>query len=90
VFLEKLKEWLTRHKSGDLTYEAVDLDDMTVRVYEGAAILIGRQLQSGAYRGNRINASFRTTLVFVQQEGRWQLAGSHLSPIGQPPAFARS
>jgi ketosteroid isomerase-like protein len=89
-FLLTKPEWLARHQSGDLTYEALDLDDMTVRVYEGAAILIGHQLQSGAYRGNRVDASFRTTLVFVRQEGRWRLAGSHLSPIGQPPAFARN
>jgi ketosteroid isomerase-like protein len=89
-FLLTKPEWLGRHQSGDLTYEAVELDEMTVRVYDSAAILIGRQLQRGAYRGNRVDGQFRTTLVFVQQEGRWRLAGLHLSPIGQPPAFARN
>jgi ketosteroid isomerase-like protein len=89
-FLLTKPEWLARHQSGDLTYEAVDLDEMTVRVYDRAAILVGRQLQRGAYRGNRVDGQFRTTLVFVQQEGRWRLAGLHLSPIGQPPPFARN
>jgi ketosteroid isomerase-like protein len=89
-FLLAKQEWLTRHQSGDFTYEAVDLDEVTVRVYDRAAILIGRQMQRGAYRGNRVDGQFRTTLVFVQQEGRWRLAGLHLSAIGQPPPFARN
>jgi hypothetical protein len=36
------------------------------------------------------NAQFRITLVFVQQQGQWQLANLHLYAIGQHPNFARS
>jgi ketosteroid isomerase-like protein len=87
-FMLTKQEWLDRHQSGDLIYDAVDLDQVTVRVYDGAAILIGRQVQKAAHRGNRVDAELRTTLVFVQQQGQWRLAGLHFSPIGQPP-FAR-
>ena len=89
-FMLTKQEWLARHQSGDLTYEGVDLDEVTVRLYPGAAILIGRQVQKAAYRGNRIDAELRTTLVFVHPQGHWQLASLHFSPIGQPPPFARS
>ena len=89
-FLLSKQEWLARHQSGDLTYDAVDLDEVTVRVYDQAAILIGRQVQKAAYRGNRVDAELRTTLVFVHQHGQWQLAGLHFSPLGQPPPFAQS
>jgi ketosteroid isomerase-like protein len=89
-FMLTKQEWLARHQSGDLTYESLTLDEVKVRVYNDAAILTCRQVQNGAYRGNPIQAQFRTTLVFVHQHGQWQLAGLQLSTIGQPPPFARS
>ncbi len=60
------------------------------RVYNEAAILIGRLTQKATYRDNPINAQLRTTLVFIHQHGQWQLAGLHFCNIGQPPPFARS
>ena len=89
-FMLTRQEWIARHQSGDLKYESFTLDEVKVRVYNDAAILTGRQVQDGAYRGNSIKAQFRTTLVFVKQQGQWQLASLHLSPIGQAPNFARS
>lgn len=89
-FLLTRQQWLARHQSGDLTYQAVDLDEVTVRVYDGAAILIGRQVQRAAYRGNPADAELRTTLMFVDQHGQWRLASLHFSPIGQPPPFTQS
>ena len=88
-FLLTRQEWLSRHQSGDLKYESFSLDEVMVRVYNDAAILIGRQAQNAAYRGNSIPGQFRITLVFVQQ-GQWRLANLQLSPIGQPPNFTRA
>jgi ketosteroid isomerase-like protein len=89
-FMLTKQEWLARHQSGDLKYESFNLDEVKVRVYNDAAVLTGRQVQNGAYRGNSIQAQFRTTLVFVKQQGQWRLASLHLSTIGQPPPFTRS
>ncbi len=89
-FMLTKQEWLARHQSGDLKYEAFNMDEIKVRVYNDAVVLTGRQVQKGAYRGNSIQAQFRTTLVFVQQQGQWKLASLHLSTIGQPPPFTRS
>ena len=89
-FMLTKQEWLARHQSGDLKYETFNMDEIRVRVYNDAAVLTGRQVQKGAYRGNSIQAQFRTTLVFVQQQGQWKLASLHLSTIGQPPPFTRS
>jgi len=83
-------EWLARHQSGDLKYESLTLDEVTVRVYNEAAVLVERQVQNATYRGNRVDAELRTTLVFVRQEGEWQLASLHFSAIGQAPTFTRS
>jgi hypothetical protein len=89
-FMLTKQEWLARHQSGDLTYQSLDLDEVMVRIYNEAAVLIGRQTQAATYRGNSITARLRTTLVLVQQQGHWQLASLHFSPIGQPPSFAQS
>ncbi len=84
-FMLTKQEWLARHQAGDLKYESFSLDEVKVRVYNNdAAILTGRQVQNGAYRGNTIQAQFRITLVFVRQQGQWQLASLQLSSIGQP------
>ena len=89
-FLLTKQEWLARHQSDDMKYDVHTLDEVRVRTYTGAAIVIGRLTQKATYRGNPINAQFRTTLVFVQQQGQWRLASLQLSTIGQPPPFARS
>ncbi len=86
-FMLSKNEWIERHKSGDLKYESLYLKETSVRVYNDAAILIGRQEQKGAYKGNSINAQFRLSLVFVKQSGKWQIAGLQLSAIGQPPVM---
>src|SRR5712691_6239003 len=84
-FMLTKQEWIVRHQAGDLKYESFNLDEVKVRVYNNdAAILTGRQVQNGAYRGNTIQAQFRITLVFVRQQGQWQLASLQLSSIGQP------
>jgi len=89
-FLLTRQEWLARHQTGYLKYDVHTLDEARVRVYNEAAILIGRLTQEAAYRGNPINAQLRRTLVFIHQHEQWHLAGLHFCNIGQPPPFARS
>jgi ketosteroid isomerase-like protein len=89
-FLLTKPGWLRRHQSGDLRYDALALDEVAVRVYDGAAVVIGRQRQDASFRGHRVEeAQLRTTAVLVHQGAGWQLVALHMSPVGQPPAFAR-
>lgn len=89
-FLLSKQEWLARHQAGDMKYSVHTFDDARARVCDGAAIVIGRLTQEATYRGNPVNAQLRTTLIFIQQEGQWRLAGLQFSNIGQPPPVARS
>jgi ketosteroid isomerase-like protein len=89
-FMLTKQEWLARHQSGDLKYQSLDLDEVTVRIYNEAAVLIGRQTQAATYRGSAITAQLRTTLVLVQNQEQWWLASLHFSSIGQPPSFTQS
>ena len=89
-FLLSRQEWLARHQSGDMKYDVHTLDEVRVRAYNEVAIVIGRLTQEATYRGNPMNAQLRTTLVFIRQDGQWQLASLHFCNIGQPPPFARA
>lgn len=88
-FLLSKQEWLARQRSGDMKYTVHTLDEVKVRGYDEAAILVGRLTQEATYRGNPMNTHMRTTLIFVRQDGHWHLAGLHFCNIGQPPPFAQ-
>lgn len=75
------EQWLARHRSGDLRYQRLDWDDVSARHYGDAAILVGHVSQQVDYRGTPMQGHLRTTLVFVQQAGRWRLASLQFSPM---------
>ena len=80
-FLLSRQEWLARHQSGDMKYDVRTLDEVRVRAYTEAAIVIGRLTQEATYRGNPMNVQMRTTLAFIHQHGQWQLASLHCCHI---------
>ncbi len=89
-FMLSKEQWLSRHDSGNLTYEAFEWDEVTVRVHGHTAAMIGRETASAVYEDgevrHEIQDQFRATLVLVEEQGRWLLLGLHLSPIAGPPA----
>src|SRR5829696_5292093 len=89
-FMLSREQWLSRHDSGSLTYGAFEWDEVEVRVHGDAAVMICRQSARAVYRNgdvrHEIEDQSRTTLVFVEEQGRWLLLGLHLSPIAGPPA----
>jgi Domain of unknown function (DUF4440) len=84
-FMLTKQEWIAWRETGDLKHDALALDEVKVRVYNDAAIVICRLVQDATYRGTSILAQLRTTLVFVRHKGQWQLAGLHECNLGQPP-----
>jgi ketosteroid isomerase-like protein len=89
-FMLSKEQWLSRHDSGSLTYEDFGWDEVSVRVHGNAAVMVGRETAEAVYADgevrHEIQDQFRTTLVFVKEQGRWLLLGLHLSPIAGPPA----
>jgi uncharacterized protein (TIGR02246 family) len=88
-FMLTKEQWLSRHETGSLRYEAFGLDEVQVRLYGDTAITVCRQSARAVYEGENgrfeLDDPFRATLVFVRQEGRWKLASLQLSPIlGRP------
>ena len=89
-FVLSKEQWLSRHDSGSLTYEAFGWDEVSVRVHGSAAVMVGRETARAVYEDgevrHEIQDQFRATLVCVQERGSWLLVGLHLSPIAGPPA----
>ena len=82
-FLLTKDEWLERHESRKLRYDSFRLDEVRVRLYGQGAVMIARQMTKGKYEDNDLPGSLRATLFFAQQEGRWLLAGIHMSFIAR-------
>jgi ketosteroid isomerase-like protein len=85
-FVLTKEQWLGRF-AGGLSYDSFAIEEVDVRLYEGAAVVTGRQKQAGSFQGNDVGGEFRATLVLVEGEGRWLLAGWHASPIAGVPSF---
>jgi uncharacterized protein (TIGR02246 family) len=88
-FMLTKDQWLSRHEAGSLRYKAFGLDEVQVRLFGDAAITVCRQSARGVYEDENgrfeLDDQFRATLVFVRQDGRWQLANLQLSPILSRP-----
>ena len=70
-------------------YETFGLDEVSIRPYGDAAVVVCRQSAEGMYEDENgrydIHEQFRATLIFVKQQENWLLAGLQLSPIlGRP------
>lgn len=89
-FLLTKQQWLARHRSGEMRNSVYTLDETQARVYDTTVIVIGRLTQEATYQGNPTNAQLRAMLISVRQDGQWRLASLQVTPIGQPPSFARS
>jgi ketosteroid isomerase-like protein len=85
-FMLNKQQWVGRY-AGGLSYESLALEEVDVRIYGDAAVTTCRQLQAGEFQGNDIGGEFRATVVLVEREGRWLMAGWHASPIAEAPSF---
>jgi ketosteroid isomerase-like protein len=81
-------QWANRYRGGVLELTELSYTDVDVRLHGDTAISIGVHAQKGTHQGNPVDGSFRATHVAVREDGRWRLAGMHLSAIGGPPPFA--
>ena len=73
-------EWLDRHRSGDLVYQALAWEPGPTRTYGDVAVTIGTQTAQSTYRGSPVPfGRLRVTQIAVCLGARWVLAGLHMS-----------
>jgi uncharacterized protein (TIGR02246 family) len=79
------EQWLARFGDG-LVNRAFTADDLTIREYGTAAVVIGVESQQTSYGAGDNSGSFRLTLVAAREDDRWVVANVHLGPLQAPPA----
>lgn len=72
-------------RSGELTHDIMESHDMDVRLYGGVAVVVGRGISGGAYRGERFHLIERVSSVFAREDGRWRCVLTHLSRLADAP-----
>ena len=68
-------------KSGALTHDVMESDDVSVRIYGDTAVVTARGVSGGKYQGQSFREVERSTCVFVRQEGPWRCVLTHLSRL---------
>ena len=66
-------------KSGVLTHDLMESDDMQVRVYGDCAVVTGLTRTKAKFGGQEITTRERATDIFVKRAGRWQCVFSQLT-----------
>ena len=68
-------------KSGALTHDVMDAEDIKIRVYGDVAVVNARGVSGGTYRGQAFRVVERVSDVFVRQDRQWRCVLTHLSRI---------
>ena len=66
-------------KSGTLTHEMMESDDMRVRVYGDCAVVSALTRSKGKFMGQEFNTHERSTDVFVRCDGQWRCVLTQLT-----------
>jgi ketosteroid isomerase-like protein len=59
-------------KDGKIDFEAIDPQEVEVRVYGDAAVVMGRCHVKMTQNGHEVDDRFRTSEVFARQGGKWR------------------
>ena len=66
-------------KSGTLTHEMMESEDMRVRVYGDSAVVSALTRSKGKFMGQEFTTHERSTDVFVRRDGQWRCVLTQLT-----------
>jgi ketosteroid isomerase-like protein len=71
-------------KTGNFKAEAIELNDLKVRVYGKAAVVTGKAtLKNCKWHGKDISGDYRFTDVWADTGGKWQVVASQTSALAK-------
>jgi ketosteroid isomerase-like protein len=83
-FVLPKQAWLSRFDQG-LRYESLAVEDVAVRQYGDAAVVVAEQHARGSHQGNPTPADTRLSIVATRHGGdAWRIAGIQYSFLGPP------
>ena len=66
-------------KSGALTHDRMESEDLRVRIYGDSAVVTGITSTKGKFMGQEFSTRERATDVLVKRDGRWRCVLTHLT-----------
>ena len=69
--------------SGERRIESGSVDELIVRSFGEVAIVTGRSVLSGSYKGQRASVVQRFTDIFAKRNGRWVIVASQGTQVAQ-------
>jgi ketosteroid isomerase-like protein len=70
-------------KSGSLTHDIMESEDLRVRVYGDSAVVTAVTRTKGKFMGQEFSTQERATDVFVKRDGRWRCVLTHLTRVAE-------
>jgi len=70
-------------ESGDISFEAIDLDDISVRLYGDAAVLTANRTVRGTAKSRDPTGQFRELRVFAKRQWRWEAVMLQITRIAE-------
>ena len=70
-------------KSGALTHEKSDIQDVKIRVYGNTAVATVRSYFKGTVNGKPLSSTVRVTRVWVKQKGNWKCVALQSTRVSQ-------
>ena len=68
-------------KDGKLKFSSFTVDELDVRIFGDAAVVIGTNHTKGEWDGQDFTGKSRFTDVFVRIDGKWRCVSSHSTDI---------
>jgi len=72
-------------RSGVLSHDVMQSEDITIRMYGHAAVVTARGVSGGTYQGRVFREVERQSNMFIRQGAQWRCVLTHLSRL-VPPA----
>ena len=70
-------------RAGVLSHDLMQSEDIHIRVYGDAAIVVARGVSGGLYQGRPFREVERQSNMFIRQGSHWQCLLTHLSRLQQ-------
>jgi ketosteroid isomerase-like protein len=69
--------------SAELTYETINVDDVSVRMFGNTAVGVGHAVVKGKYKEQAFDGQFRFSAVFAKSQDIWQVVSIQVARVDQ-------
>jgi len=68
-------------KEGKLKFSSFTVEDLDIRIYKDAAVVVGIDRTKGEWDSQEFTGKSRFTDVFIRTDGKWRCVSSHSTDI---------